>query len=108
MTIPSPGNIFGKIIHGEMQLNANGSIADKCWKEIPRHFQNVELDEYVIMPNHIHGIIILHDHSRDVQLNVPTRLSPRKGTLSVIIRTFKAAVTTECHNNSANSKYTDH
>jgi REP element-mobilizing transposase RayT len=91
--------VFGKIIHGEMQLNANGSIADKCWKEIPRHFQNVELDEYVIMPNHIHGIIILHDHSRDVQLNVPTRLSPRKGTLSVIIRTFKAAVTTECHNN---------
>ena len=53
--------ILGKIIQGEMQLNIVGKIAEKCWREIPKHFQNVELDEYVIMPNHIRGIIILHD-----------------------------------------------
>ena len=79
-----------------MRLSQEGIIAQQCWKQIPRHFENVELDEFVVMPNHIHGIIILNDHGRDVQLNVPTRLSPKKGSLSVIIRTYKAAVTTEC------------
>jgi REP element-mobilizing transposase RayT len=87
--------VLGKIIHGEMRLNEIGKIVEKCWKEIPIHFPNTELDEFVVMPNHIHGIIVLRDYSRDVQLNVPTRLSPRRWTLSVIIRTYKAAVTTE-------------
>jgi putative transposase len=89
-------DILGEIVADEMKLSQEGIIAQQCWKEIPSHFENVELAEYVVMPNHIHGIIILNDHGRDVQLNVPTRLSPRKGSLSVIIRTYKAAVTTEC------------
>jgi putative transposase len=87
---------FGEIVAEEMRLSPEGIIAQQCWKQIPRHFENAELDEFVIMPNHIHGIIILNDHGRDVQLNVPTRLSPKKGSLSVIMRTYKAAVTTEC------------
>ena len=37
-------------------------IVEKCWLEIPNHFKNVELDEYVIMPNHLHGIIIIMDN----------------------------------------------
>jgi REP element-mobilizing transposase RayT len=88
--------IFGEIIADEMHLSQEGIIAQQCWKQIPNHFEYAELDEYVVMPNHIHGIIILNYHGRDVQLNVPTRLSPKKGSLSVIIRTYKAAVTTEC------------
>ena len=94
--------VLGEIIQGGMQLNIVGKIVEKCWREIPKHYPNVELDEYIIMPNQIHGIIILHDHGRDVQLNVPTRLSPRRWTLSVIIRTFKGAVTTECLRNKCN------
>jgi putative transposase len=95
--------VFGKVADGGVRLSAIGEIARECWDEIPKHFPMAELDEYIVMPNHIHGIILLNDHgrdvqSRDVQLNVPTRLSPRKGTLSVIIRTYKAAVTTECRN----------
>lgn len=37
------------------------NIAEKCWLEIPRHFKNTRLDTFVIMPNHIHGIIIIED-----------------------------------------------
>ena len=43
----------------QMQLSNIGVIADILWHEIPNHSQNVELGAYVIMPNHIHGILIL-------------------------------------------------
>ena len=42
-----------------MILSDIGKTAENCWCEIPRHFPFVKLDEYVIMPNHIHGIIII-------------------------------------------------
>ncbi|MEA5576613.1 transposase [Anabaena sp. UHCC 0451] len=51
--------LFGEIVDGEMKLNTNGEIARGSWLSIPRHFQNVELDEFVIMPNHLHGILII-------------------------------------------------
>jgi putative transposase len=100
------GEVQGEVVH----LNEIGKIAARCWEEIPKHFPNAELDAFVVMPNHLHGIIVIKDHGRDVQLNVSTRnisssvstektyasISPRKGSLSVIIRTFKAAVTTFC------------
>ena len=50
-------NLFGKIKYGEMILNKAGKIAEKYWLEIPQHFPNTRLHEYIIMPNHIHGII---------------------------------------------------
>jgi REP element-mobilizing transposase RayT len=51
--------LFGEIVDGEIKLNTNGGIAWGSWLSIPRHFKNVELDEFVIMPNHLHGIIII-------------------------------------------------
>ena len=51
---------FGHIVNGEMQLSEIGHMANKFWKEIPEHFLFVELDEFVIMPNHVHGIIIIN------------------------------------------------
>jgi len=50
-------HLFGKIISGKMILNDAGKIAEKCWLEIPDHFKNVILHDFVIMPNHVHGII---------------------------------------------------
>jgi REP element-mobilizing transposase RayT len=132
-------------VNESVALSELGSSADACWREIPEHHEGVGLDEYVVMPNHVHGIVIINEKSRgdvhgrdvpgrDVQLNVPTgdtlnvptddtsrlnvptddtlplnvptdqnqprihrignSISPVKGSLSVIIRTFKAAVTT--------------
>lgn len=50
---------FAKIKNGDVLLNAHGKFAETCWKEIPLHFSNACIDEFIIMPNHIHGIIIL-------------------------------------------------
>lgn len=49
---------FGEIINGEMILSEIGKMAKKYWLEIPKHYPNIKLDEYVIMPNHVHGILI--------------------------------------------------
>lgn len=48
---------FVKVVNGEMILNETGKIAEVCWLQIPKHFPNVVLHEFVIMPNHIHGIV---------------------------------------------------
>ena len=50
---------FGRVKNGKMKLNKLGKHANKCWEEIPLHYSCVKLDEYIIMPNHIHGIIII-------------------------------------------------
>ena len=50
---------FGNITESKMLLNETGEIVRKCWENIAVNFNNVELDEYCIMPNHIHGIIII-------------------------------------------------
>lgn len=58
-----PQNRFGAIADGVMRLNEWGEITEQFWLEIPQHFPNVLLDEFAIMPNHVHGIIIVNDDS---------------------------------------------
>jgi putative transposase len=50
---------FGKIQHGEMQLNAAGRIAVEIWRLLPDQFPYVVLDEFVVMPNHMHGLLYI-------------------------------------------------
>jgi putative transposase len=52
-------NFFGKIENETVILNESGKTAERFWLEIPQHFMNIRLDEYVIMPNHVHGILII-------------------------------------------------
>ncbi len=52
-------HFFGKIIDGKMQLSEIGFFADKYCLEIPQHFPFVKLGDFVVMPNHVHGIIII-------------------------------------------------
>ena len=52
--------LFGKIIDGQMQLNEIGKIVIECWNRIPQYFFSTELDVYVVMPNHVHGVILLN------------------------------------------------
>jgi REP element-mobilizing transposase RayT len=49
--------LFGEIVDGKMRSNDAGRIVEQCWLEIPTHFPHVALDAYIIMPNHIHGIL---------------------------------------------------
>ena len=51
--------LFGKIVDDEMILNDYGTIAYQQWQELPERFTNMELDVFQIMPNHMHGIIVL-------------------------------------------------
>ena len=53
-----------------MYVNALGRIVQGCWDEIPVHFPNVTTDAFVVMPNHVHGIIFIHD---DNPIRVGTR-----------------------------------
>lgn len=50
---------FGDVANGEIKLNKMGEIAGKYWREIPTCFSETYLDEYVVMPNHVHGIIVM-------------------------------------------------
>ena len=52
-------SVFGEVTNGEMILSDLGNIAGNCWREIPHHFPFVKLDEYVVMPDHVHGIIFI-------------------------------------------------
>ena len=56
--------LFGEIINKEMDLSTYGEIVQKWWEEIPVHFPNVETGAFVIMPNHVHGVIYILDERR--------------------------------------------
>ena len=51
--------LFGAVADGELRLNRYGEIVMRCWDELPAHYPTVELDAFVVMPNHIHGILVL-------------------------------------------------
>jgi REP element-mobilizing transposase RayT len=96
--------LFGDVVGEEIHPSRIGQIVTHCWDAIPDHFPWVGLDVSVVMPNHIHGILVIKEHGRGVQLNAPTdsvahppmgAISPRRYSLGLVIRTFKAAVTTE-------------
>jgi len=59
LTCKNKEHFFGKIENKTMNLSDIGSIAFQFWMEIPNHFSHVRLDEFVIMPDHIHGILIV-------------------------------------------------
>ena len=50
---------FGNISNGKMILSESGQIAYNLWYELPEHFAFVSMDEFVVMPNHVHGIVII-------------------------------------------------
>ena len=83
-------------------MNEVGNIVDKYFQEIPDHFPNVELDEYIIMPNHIHGIIIINNTVWDENLH-PLQ---HNTNLSNVIKGFKIGVTKWCkEHNYSNFKW---
>jgi hypothetical protein len=53
--------LFGEIVEGAMHLNATGRKVAAEWNDLPRHFRNIRLGAFVVMPNHVHGIGMIHD-----------------------------------------------
>ena len=70
--------LFGTITDGKMQLNEIAQIVVECWKHIPQHFPSVKLGDYVIMPNHMHGIIAW-DIPKTISLHPSKNTRDRRG-----------------------------
>jgi len=51
--------LFGEIMDGKMHLNDAGRMVEKGWLELNRKFPTIETDEYIVMPNHFHGIVVI-------------------------------------------------
>ena len=115
--------LFGEIAAGEMRLNRFGQIAKREWERLSKRFPAVQIDAYVVMPNHVHGIIVIRgrgtaelltDNDSEILRRAPTWKSiaaadtdnPRRiptnreqfgqpvpGSIPTIIRSYKSAVT---------------
>jgi putative transposase len=103
--------LFGDIVDGGMRLNDAGCMIQKWWHESSEKFKNIELDEFVIMPNHFHGIIVIvgaalcgrpvpYGHpakkGHTLETGQPHRVAP---ILGHIIDWFKTMTTNECIRN---------
>ncbi len=128
---------FGEIINTQMQLSEIGKIANHFWHEISKHFPFVMLDQFIVMPNHIHGIIIITDENEHInnntkikqvrvetpKLGVSTKDTNKKqtqnaskkwqpGTLGVIINQYKRICTINARKTTPQfawqSNYYDH
>lgn len=101
-------NYLGNISDGEMALTDIGSIAHQYWAEISTHYPMAVVDEFIVMPNHVHGIIELNTvkkygepnivETQNFGLNVETqnfaslRYGPQLKNIPAIVRAYKSAV----------------
>jgi len=97
---------FGECLDGEMKLSTMGAIVQGFWYEIPKHFAFVSLGEFVVMPNHVHGILILNNTVETLHCNVSTdtpkneffsAISPDAGSVSTIVRSYKSICSKHIH-----------
>ena len=78
---------FGEIINYQMVLNEAGQAAERFWVEIPNHYRNIELDEFIIMPNHVHAIVFIK----------PQEDSKQNVNLSTIVGSYKNVTSKTIH-----------
>jgi putative transposase len=91
--------LFGKIENDSVSVSHYGEIVRTCWKELADHYPNLQLDQFVVMPNHVHGIILLLDEltvaatscrPNDSAVGAGFKPAPtRRYPLSEILRAFK-------------------
>jgi putative transposase len=81
--------LFGDIVDGEVHLSRYGELVSTYWQAIPKHFPHAEMDVFVVMPNHVHGIISINDSTEHFE-----RFGkPVSGSIPTIVRSFKSVVT---------------
>jgi REP element-mobilizing transposase RayT len=98
--------VFGDIADGRMRLNPLGQIAQSELENLSTHYSGVHVDAFVVMPNHVHGIVVsdaAHRFSLNPELPLSAdgqsglgRLPPQAGSLSAIVRSYKSGVTRKC------------
>jgi len=94
--------IFGDVVSGEVSLSDAGRIAEQTWKRLPWFFTNIELDAFIVMPNHVHGILVIVGVKQwatsDISIHgdataLPLRRGSPPKSLSAIIQNFKSVST---------------
>ena len=97
--------VFGDVANGEMIHSALGSNADAQLRAVPSHYKDVILDAFVVMPNHMHAILVItgrHRYTPNAELETDRvgkvradgmPAPPSAGSLSAIVRSYKAGVT---------------
>ena len=84
--------VFGDVVSGRMVLNNSGRMVEKCWNDIPVHFPHVKSDEFIVMPNHVHGILLIVGARHAVPL--PEQFGkPVSSSIPTVVRSFKSAAT---------------
>ncbi len=78
--------IFGTIQDGNMILNDYGNIATERWYAIPDHYPDLELDAFIVMPNHVHGIICLDAEGTNFKTVLGRVINAYKGAVTAGIR----------------------
>ncbi|KAA3440875.1 transposase [Rufibacter hautae] len=76
-------HFFGQVLDGEMYLSETGKLALTFWAEIPNHFPFVELDAFVVMPNHVHGILLIQKPENGLK-NTPPPVETRHRLVSTL------------------------
>jgi len=84
---------FGSVVDGIMRLNKSGEAAQRCWDAVPKHFPHAASDASIIMPDHVHGIIVIKHRPADNRDYAVGLFGPQSKNLGSIVRGFKIGVT---------------
>jgi putative transposase len=85
--------LFGEVRDAGMRQSDNDRIVQGCWDDLPRHYLQVHIDSFVVMPNHVHGIIVLNETAAGADLRpAPTESGTgfRRHGVPEIVRAFKS------------------
>jgi REP element-mobilizing transposase RayT len=87
------GEVFGSLVLGRMRPNEAGEMVDEEWLSLARRFEALHLDSFVLMPDHVHGIVIVEGILRQATArNIGARVS-QPVTLGHVVSAFKSATT---------------
>jgi REP-associated tyrosine transposase len=98
--------LFGRIQDARAALSPTGFAVRASWIDIPRHYPNVDIDAFVVMPNHFHGIVVIKERARravPLQNRGEAFQKVVPGSIPTIIRSYKSAVTRRVRADGANS-----
>jgi len=96
-------HFFGEIHNHQIYPNLIGDLAQKYWHTIPEHFPYARLDAFVVMPNHIHGIVLLKNTPKQTRTITPDKnqtmanISPTSGSIASLVRSYKSVVSKHAH-----------
>lgn len=93
--------LLGRVAGSRVEPSRLGQVAAECWLRIPEHFPRVQLDAFVVMPNHLHGVLVLHrdwktmraQHAAPLRRAGVPAVKVAPASLAAIVRSFKSAVT---------------